>query len=283
MEYITLHNGVKAPVLGIGTFTISPADTETSVYEAIKMGYRMVDTANAYLNEEAVGKAIRRAIDEGIVKREDLFVSTKIWPTLYTAPSAVDDTLGRMGLDYLDLLFIHQPSGDFISGYKLIEGAYKRGKARSLGISNFHDEKLERLLAAAEVAPHVIQLETHPYCIKHKVIDRLAVYGTKVMGWYPLGHGDPGLANEPVFASLAGKYGKSNAQIILRWHTQMGFLTIPGSKTPAHIASNADIFDFTLTDGEMAEIAKLDGKKEYYHATDEVEERYATFHLPFEK
>lgn len=283
MEHITLQNGVKAPVLGIGTFTISPADTEVSVYEAIRMGYRMVDTANAYLNEEAVGKALRRAIDEGIVKREDVFVSTKIWPTLYTARSAVGDTLERMGLDYLDLLFIHQPAGDFISGYKLIEKAYKDGKVRSLGISNFHDEKLGRLLAAAEVKPHVIQLETHPYCIRHKVIDRLAEYGTRVMGWYPLGHGDPGLVNEPVFTSLARKYGKSNVQVVLRWHTQMGFLTIPGSKNPAHIASNADIFDFTLTEGEMAEIAKLDGKKQYYHATDEQEESYAAYHLPFEK
>lgn len=283
MEYVTLQNKIKVPVLGIGTFQISPADTENSVYEALKIGYRMVDTANAYMNEEAVGKGLRRAIDEGIVKRKDVFVSTKIWPTLYESQYAVDDTLKRLGVEYVDLLFIHQPAGNFIAGYKLIEKAYKEGKARSLGISNFHDEKLERLLAAAEIKPHVIQLETNPYCIKHKVIDRLSEYGTRVMGWYPLGHGDRSLVNEPVFTKLAEKYGKSNVQIVLRWHTQMGFLTIPGSKNPAHIKSNADIFDFKITDEEMAEIAKLDGKKEYYHASNALEESYATMHLPFER
>lgn len=283
MEYVKLYNGVESPVLGIGTFQISPADTETSVYEALKMGYRMVDTANAYMNEEAVGKGLRRAINEGIVKREDVFISTKLWPTLYESPYAMDDTLARLGVDYVDLLFIHQPAGNFVAGYQLLEQAYKDGKARSLGISNFHDEKLERLLAAAEIKPHVIQLETNPYCIKHKVIDRLAEYGTRVMGWYPLGHGDRTLVNEPVFTKLAQKYGKSNVQVVLRWHTQMGFLTIPGSKNPTHIKSNADIFDFKLTDEEMAEIAKLDGKKEYYHASDALEESYATMHLPFER
>lgn len=283
MEYVKLYNGVETPVLGIGTFMISPADTENSVYEALKMGYRMIDTANAYLNEEAVGKALRRAIDEGIVKREDVFISTKIWATLYENAEAVDDTLKRLGVDYVDLLFIHQPSGDFIAGYKLIEKAYKDGKARSLGISNFHDEKLERLLAAAEIKPHVIQLETNPYCIKHKVIDRLSEYGTRVMGWYPLGHGDKSLVNEPVFTRLAQKYGKSNVQVILRWATQKGFITIPGSKNPAHIKSNADIFDFRMTDEEMAEIALLDGKKAYYNPDPAREESYAQMHLPFEK
>lgn len=283
MEYVKLYNGVETPVLGIGTFMISPADTESSVYEALKTGYRMIDTANAYMNEEAVGKALRRAISEGIVKREDVFLSTKIWATLYESPNAVDDTLERLGVDHVDLLFIHQPAGNFIAGYKLIEKAYKDGKARSLGISNFHDEKLERLLAAAEIKPHVVQLETNPYCIKHKVIDRLAEYGTRVMGWYPLGHGDRELVNEPVFTKLAKKYNKSNAQVVLRWATQKGFITIPGSKNPAHIKSNADIFDFTMTDDEMAEIAKLDGKKSYYHATNATEESYAQMHLPFEK
>lgn len=283
MEYVTLYNGVKVPVLGIGTFMISPKDTENSVYEALKMGYRMVDTANAYMNEEAVGKALKRAESEGIVKREDVFVSTKIWATLYEDADAVDDTLKRLQLDYVDLLFIHQPGGNFIQGYKNIEKAYKEGKAKSLGISNFHDEKLERLLSAAKVKPHVIQLETNPYCIKHKTIDRLAEYGTRVMGWYPLGHGDRSLVNEPVFTKLAAKYGKSNAQVVLRWATQKGFITIPGSKNPAHIKANADIFDFKMTDEEMAEIAKLDGKKEYYHATNAQEESYASMHLPFER
>ena len=282
METIRLSNGVEVPVLGIGTFMITPTDTENAVYFAIKLGYRMIDTANAYMNEEAVGKAIAKAISEGLVKREELFVSTKIWPTLYEKADAVEQTLSRLGLDYVDLLFIHQPSGNFVAGYQLIEQAYKAGKAKSLGISNMHGDKLERLLNVAEIKPHVIQLEAHPYCTEHEIMDRLAECGTKLMGWYPLGHGDAGLKQEPVFSKLADKYHKSNVQIILRWHTQMGFLTIPGSKNPDHIRDNADIFDFTLTADEMAEIAKLDGTKKYYQADLATEEKYAEMHLPFE-
>ena len=282
MNNVRLYNGVEVPVLGIGTFMISPEDTERSVYSALKNGYRMIDTANAYMNEEAVGKALKKAIDEGFVKREDVFVSTKIWATLYNKEGAVDDTLARLGLDYVDLLFIHQPSGDFIAGYKLIEKAFKDGKTRSLGISNFHGEKLERLLEAAEIKPHVIQLEAHPYCTEKAIMDRLSEYGTKLMGWYPLGHGDAGLFNEPVFTRLAEKYHKSTAQVIIRWHTQMDFITIPGSKNSDHIRDNSDIFDFTLTDEEMAEIAALDGTKKYYNADNETEEKYAEMHLPFE-
>ena len=282
MEYVTLYNGVKAPSLGIGTFMISPEDTENAVYQAIKMGYRLIDTANGYLNEEAVGKGIKRAIDEGLVKREDLFLSTKIWPTLYENENAVDDTLKRLGVDYVDLLFIHQPAGNFIAGYKNIEKAYNEGKARSLGISNMHGEKLSRLLAAADIAPHVIQLETHPYCTEKDIMAQLKPYGTRQMGWYPMGHGDPGMKKEPVFVKLADKCNKSTAQIILRWHVQMGFITIPGSKNPDHIRSNADIFDFALTDDEMAEIAKLDGTKKYYNPDEATVEKYATMHLPFE-
>ena len=282
MEYITLYNNVTVPVLGIGTFMISPEDTENSVYAALKLGYRMVDTANAYMNEEAVGKALKKAIDEGIVTREEVFVSTKLWPTLYENDQAVDNTLKRLGLDYVDLLFIHQPAGNFIAGYRQLEKAYKEGKARSLGISNIDGEKLTRFLAETEIRPHVIQLEAHPYCTEKEIMSRLSEYGTKLMGWYPLGHGDPGLKKEEVFVKLADKYRKSATQIILRWHTQMGFMTIPGSKNPDHIRDNADIFDFTLTDEEMAEIAKLDGTKKYYHADNAQVEKYAQMHLPFE-
>ena len=282
MESIRLYNGVEVPVLGIGTFMISPEDTEKSVYAALKLGYRMIDTANAYMNEEAVGKALKKAINEGIVTREEVFVSTKIWATLYENENAVDDTLKRLDIDYVDLLFIHQPAGNYMTGYRMLEKAYKDGKAKSLGISNFEGEKLEKLLADSEIKPHVIQMEAHPYCTEKEIRDRLAEYGTATMGWYPLGHGDRGLVNEEVFTKLADKYRKSNAQIVLRWHTQMGFITIPGSKNPDHIRDNGDIFDFSLTEEEMAEIAKLDGTKKYYHADEEQVEKYATMHLPFE-
>ena len=282
MCYVKLYNNVEVPVLGIGTFMISPEDTEKSVYAALKLGYRMIDTANAYMNEEAVGKALKKAINEGIVTREEVFVSTKIWATLYENENAVDDTLKRLDLDYVDLLFIHQPAGNYMAGYRMLEKAYKDGKAKSLGISNFEGEKLEKILADSEIKPHVIQMEAHPYCTEKEIRDRLAEYGTATMGWYPLGHGDRGLVNEEVFTKLADKYRKSNAQIVLRWHTQMGFITIPGSKNPDHIRDNGDIFDFSLTEEEMAEIAKLDGTKKYYHADEEQVEKYATMHLPFE-
>jgi organophosphate reductase len=282
MEYTTLANDLKMPLLGLGTFMISPADAEASVYKALKNGYRLIDTANAYMNEAAVGKAMKRAMEEGIVKREEIFLSTKLWPTLYESDTAVDETLVRLGTDYIDLLFIHQPAGNFTAGYAKIETAYKAVKAHSLGISNFHGEKLERLLAEAEVKPHVIQLETHPYHIDHAVMKRLASYGTRLMGWYPLGHGDTTLLEEPIFLELADKYRKSTVQIILRWAVQRGFITIPGTKNPDHIRANFDIFDFVLTEAEMAEIAKLDGKKRYYTPDDATEEKYASMQLSFE-
>ena len=282
MDYITLYNGIKVPALGIGTFMLSPEDTEKSVYTALKLGCRMIDTANAYMNEEAVGRALKKAFAEKIVTREEVFVSTKLWPTLYENETAVEGTLSRLGLDYVDMLFIHQPAGNYMAGYRLLEKAYREGRAKSIAISNFHDESLENLLANAEIKPHAIQLETHPYCTELEIRNRLAEYGTKLMGWYPLGHGDAGLAREPVFEKLADKYRKSNSQIILRWHTQMGFMTIPGSKNPDHIRDNIDIFDFTLTDEEMAEIAKLDGTKKYYYASEEQVQKYAEMHLPFE-
>lgn len=282
MEYAKLSNGISAPLLGIGTFQISPADTENAVYSAIKDGYRLIDTANAYMNEEAVGKGIKKAIDEGLVQRNDLFVSTKLWPTLYESDHAVDDTLKRLGLDYVDLLFIHQPAGNYMAGYQNIEQAYKDGKAKSLGISNMYGDKLDNLLQHAEIKPHVGQYELHPYFTEKDLRQKLGKIGTTMMGWYPLGHGDSGLAKEPVFTKLAEKYGKSPIQVILRWHTQMGFLTIPGSKNPAHIKSNFDVFDFKLTDDEMAEIAKLDGTKRYYTPDPKTEEQYASFKLGFE-
>ena len=282
MDYITLYNGIAVPALGIGTFLMSPEDTERAVYTALKLGYRMIDTANAYMNEEAVGNALKRAFEEGIATRGEVFVSTKLWPTLYENETAVEGTLSRLGLDYVDMLFIHQPAGNYRAGYRQLEKAYKEGKARSIAISNFHDESLEDLLKNAEIKPHAIQLETHPYCTEKDIMGRLAQYGTRQMGWYPMGHGDAGLANEAIFRKLADKYRKSSKQIILRWHTQMGFITIPGSKNPDHIRDNIDIFDFALTEEEMAEIAKLDNTKRYYYADDAQVQKYAEMHLPFE-
>ena len=275
MEIIRLNNGVEMPDFGIGTFLLSPDEAERSVYEALQCGYRMVDTANAYMNEKAVGRAIRRSG----VKREEIFVSTKLWPTVYEDDNAVDETLKRLGLDYVDLLFIHQPAGNYMAGYRQMEKAYKEGKIKAIGISNFHDEKLRDILENAQIKPQVIQTEAHPYFPQTALREELKDYDIRIMAWYPLGHGDKDLINEPVFAKLAEKYGKTPAQIILRWHTQMGFIVIPGSKNPDHVRENFEIFDFKLTEDEMKEIAAIDKGVRYYNATPEQEEAYASMTL----
>ena len=279
MEYTVLNNGIKCPVVGIGTFMLTPADAENSVREALKMGYSLVDTANAYVNERACGRGIK---DSGL-RREDVFVSTKLWPSEYENENAVDETLERLGLDYVDLLYIHQPAGNWLAGYRQLEKAYKEGKAKSIGISNFEGEYIAELETKWEIAPQFIQVEAHPYFTQQELRKTLDKYDIRLMSWYPLGHGDKTLINEPVFAELGKKYGKSPAQIILRWHTQMGFVVIPGSRNVDHIRDNLNILDFTLTEDEMAQIAKLDKGNRYYHRTDEQLRGFAAWRPEFEK
>ena len=279
MEKIVLNNGVTCPVIGIGTFMLEPADAENSVREALKMGYTLVDTANAYVNERAVGRGIK---DSGVA-REDIFLSTKLWPSEYENENAVDETLERLGVDYVDLLYIHQPAGNWLAGYRQLEKAYKEGKAKAIGISNFEGEYIEELQTKWEIVPQFIQVEAHPYFTQTELRKTLDKYGIKLMSWYPLGHGDKSLIEEPVFAELGKKYGKSSAQIILRWHTQMGFAVIPGSKNVDHIKDNLDILDFALTDEEMAEIAKLDRGERYYHRTDEQLVQFAAWQPAYEE
>ena len=279
MEYVTLNNGIKCPVVGIGTFMLTPADAENSVREALKMGYSLVDTANAYVNERACGRGIK---DSGL-KREDVFLSTKLWPSEYENENAVDETLERLGVDYVDLLYIHQPAGNWMAGYRQLEKAYREGKARSIGISNFEGKFIAELETKWEVVPQFIQVEAHPYFPQQELRRTLDKYDIKLMSWYPLGHGDKSLISEPVFAKLAGKYGKSPAQIILRWHTQMGFVVIPGSRNVDHIRDNLNILDFTLTADEMVQIAELDKGERYYHRTDEQLVGFAAWRPEFEK
>ena len=278
MEYLTLNNVLLCPAAGIGTYLLAPADAENSVRESLKMGCRLIDTANVYVNERAVGRGMK---DSG-VKREELFLSTKLWPTEYENPDAVDETLARLGVEYVDLLYIHQPAGNWLAGYRQLEKAYKEGKAKAIGISNFEGKYIEELQNKWEIIPQFIQVEAHPYFTQKELRKTLEQYGIRLMSWYPLGHGDKSLMEEPVFVELGKKYGKSPAQVILRWHTQMGFAVIPGSKNIDHIRDNLDIFDFTLTEGEMAEIAKLDKGKRYYHRTDDQLEQFAVWRPAYE-
>ena len=277
MEYLTLNNGNKMPMAGIGVFLLNPEETELSVLSALADGIRLIDTANGYMNEKAVGRAIAKSS----VAREDIFLVTKLWPTVYTDENAIDDTLARLGTDYVDLLFLHQPAGDWRTGYKMMEKAYKEGKVKALGLSNFPIDWLKEIIETAEIKPQMVQVEAHPYYPQTELKKVLAETGMGLMAWYPLGHGDKNLINEPVFTKLAEKYGKSNAQIILRWHVQSGNVIFPGSKNPAHIRDNFNIFDFALTDEEMAEIAAVDKNVRYYNATIEDAQKYAKMAMDF--
>ena len=272
MEYATLNNGIKMPMAGIGTFLLTPDEAEASVLSALQCGYRLIDTANAYVNEKAVGRAMRKS---GI-PRDEIFLETKLWPSFYEQEDAVEKTLQRLGTDYIDLLLIHQPAGNYIAGYRLMEKAYKEGKVRAIGLSNFTPEQVQEVLDICEVKPAVLQTEVHPYSQEKELKAFLDKEGIVIQAWYPLGHGDKTLREEPLFTELAHKYGKSNSQIILRWHIQSGNIVIPGSKNPQHIKDNLDVFDFTLTDNELDRIAAMDQQKRYYHSTPAMLKKYAS-------
>lgn len=269
--YVKLNNGVEMPMAGIGTFLLSPQEAEASCISALQDGYRLIDTANAYVNEKAVGRAMKKS---GIA-REEIFLETKLWPSFYNDVDAVEKTLQRLDTDTIDLLLLHQPAGNYIAGYRLMEQAYKAGKVRAIGLSNFNEEQIREILSVCEVRPAVLQTEIHPYSQEKGLKEFLSKEDIVIQAWYPLGHGDAALLQEPVFAKLAEKYGKSNAQIILRWHIQAGNVVIPGSKNPEHIRANFDLFDFELTAEEMQEIQKLNKDKRYYTSTPELLKSYA--------
>ena len=270
MEYATLNNGVKIPMAGIGTFLLTSDEAEASVLSALQCGYRLIDTANAYVNEKAVGRAMKKSG----VPREEIFLETKLWPSFYEQEDAVEKTLKRLDTDYIDLLLLHQPAGNYVAGYRQMEKAYKEGKVKAIGLSNFNEKQIQEILDICEVNPAVLQTEVHPYSQEKKLKEFLDKEDIVIQAWYPLGHGDKELIQEPLFTELGKKYGKSNAQIILRWHIQDGNIVIPGSKNPAHIKDNFDLFDFALTDEEMAKITALDKQKRYYTSTPEMLKKY---------
>lgn len=275
MEYFTLNNEIKMPMAGIGVFMMSPAEAEAAVETALKSGVRLIDTANGYMNESGTGRGIKKSG----VPREEIFLVTKLWPTVYEKETAVDETLQRLGTDYIDLLFLHQPTDNWREGYRQIEKAYKEGKVKAIGLSNFPDDLLKEAIDTMEIKPQVVQVEAHPYFPQTELKKVLEQTGMGLMAWYPLGHGDKSLIGEPVFGELSEKYGKTNAQVILRWHIQSGNIVIPGSKNTDHIRDNFDIFDFKLTGEDMAKIAGVDKNVRYYTATPEKVAAYAAMEL----
>ena len=265
--YLTLNNGVKIPQFGIGVFLIDGEDnTEKAVLEALKMGYRHIDTAHAYFNEKGVGAAVRKS---GI-PRNEIFVTSKLWPTEYgegLTYKQVEKMLKRLGLDYIDMILLHHPMKDFVGAWKDLEKLNKEGKVKAIGISNFdrHMDNLHKLLKNATIKPAVCQSECHPYQALAKFRKELEPHKTLIEAYYPIGHGDKGLMNHELFTKLTKKYKKTNVQIILRWHIQIGNIVIPKSSNPAHLKENFEIFDFELTKEEMEEIKKLDQEKNYFN------------------
>lgn len=260
---VMLNNGIAMPILGIGTFTLSNQEASDSVYWALREGYRLIDTARIYGNEIGVGEGIRRAIEEGIVSREEIFVTTKMWTSDYNdGNAAINASLERLGLDYIDLMILHhsQPLND-VTAYEAMEQAVEDGRLISIGLSNYYEpEDFDRLVKSVTIKPAILQNETHPYHQSHEMRDHIAQYGTVLESWFPLG----GRGNtqtmfaDPTIASIASSHGKTSAQIILRWHLQDGHIAIPGSSNEEHIKENIDIFDFALTDEEMEQMASLE-------------------------
>jgi len=279
MEQVILNNGVIMPTLGIGTFLISPPDAFNGVKEALKMGYRHIDTANMYGNERAVGRAIK----ESGVPRNEIFLATKIWPTEYHNPNIVEETLERLGVDYVDLLYVHQPAGDWKACYKMIEKAYKEGKTKAIGISNMEGHWLDELYSFCEIKPQVIQVECHPYFPQEELVEQIKKDDIKIVSWFPLGHGDPTLLNQKVIGEIAKKHGVSNAQVLLRWQLDKGFTVIPGSKNVDHIRDNYEILSFSLDKEDMEKIATLNNGKKYNIQTPEKLEIYANRVPVYEK
>ncbi|PTT63099.1 aldo/keto reductase [Arthrobacter sp. HMWF013] len=257
METVILNNGAEMPVLGFGVLQIPGDETEEAVLAALEAGYRLIDTAALYQNEEAVGRAISRS---GI-PRDELFITTKVWVQNageHNTIQSFNNSLQRLGLDYIDLYLVHQPYGDYYSQWRALQGFHEEGRARAIGVSNFHPDRLVDLITHNEITPAVNQIETHPLYQRAEDQRIMQEHGVQIMSWAPFARGKNDLFTHPVLASIAGAHGKSVAQVVLRWLNQRGVVVIPKSANPERITQNIQVFDFSLTDGEMARIARLD-------------------------
>ena len=262
MEFLTLNTGAKMPLEGFGVFQVpDPAVCEQAVYDAIKTGYRLIDTAQAYMNEEAVGKAVSRAISEGLVKREELFITTKVWvsnmKTEDTAYSSVKGSLKKLNLEYIDLVLLHQAMGDYFAAYRGITKAYKEGIVKAIGVSNFYPAILANFCETVEVIPAVNQVELHPFFAQETALETMKKYSVAPQAWGPLAEGKHNIFKHPVLTEIGNKYGKTAAQVALKWNTQRGVSILPKSVHKERMEQNIDIWNFKLSDDDMKKIAEL--------------------------
>lgn len=279
MEYATLQNGLKMPMLGYGTIGQAGEQIADNVAFALRHSYELIDTANRYGNEVEVGRGLKKSGR----RREEIFLETKLGPTLYENEAAIDGTLKRLGVDTIDLMILHHPVNNYLYAYGMLEKAYKAGKLRAIGVSNFPVEKLREVLDHCEIPPMVMQVEGHPYYPAEAVKHFCDEHRIQLQCWYPLGHGSSQLLQDPVITDIAQAHGKSAAQVVLRWHIQMGFCPVPGSKSPAHIQENGEIFDFALTPEEMERMAGINRHTPFYQVTPESLQRLATTKCNFEE
>ena len=263
MEFAMLNNGIKMPMEGFGVFQVrDKEECKRSVLDAIKAGYRLIDTAASYTNEDAVGEAVKEAIAQGICTREELFITSKMWvqdmQNYETAKAAIDASLNAMGLEYLDLYLLHQAMKDYFSAWRAMEDAYKEGKLRAIGVSNFYPHTLTNFCETVEIKPMVNQVELHPYFTQENALETMEYYGVQPEAWAPLGGGRYKPFDDPMLQKIAAVHGKTVGQVILRWNVQRGVVVIPKSTHKERIEENIDIWDFTLTEEEMKRIASLD-------------------------
>ena len=262
-----LNNGYQMPILGLGTWTLSNAQAEESVYNAIKTGFRLIDTAEYYGNEVGVGKGVKKSIEEGIVKREDIFITSKIMPGAYSNPDvAIEDSLKNLDVDYIDLMLIHQPGNNDERVYRSMEKYYNQGKLKAIGISNYYTKnQVDKVLSYAKVIPAIIQNENHIFYQNNELQEYVKKNKIIIESWYPFGgrgHTSESFNND-VIKKLASKYNKTSAQIIIRWHLQAGYIVIPGSSNAEHIRENYNVFDFELSQDDMKEIYNVNINKRY--------------------
>ncbi|MDO4556184.1 MAG: aldo/keto reductase [Lachnospiraceae bacterium] len=257
MEYIKLSNGVAMPILGYGVYQVTKEECERCVLDALKAGYRGIDTAQSYFNEEEVGSAIEKS---GVV-REEIFLTTKVWIEHYgyeECRKSVEESLKKLKTDYLDLCLLHQPFADYYGAWRALEDMYEEGKIRAIGVSNFYPDRLIDLASFGRIKPMINQVETHPHnqqVVAKKYMDK---YGIQIEAWAPFGEGRGGLFEDETLAAIGAKYGKTVAQVILRWHIQRGVVVIPKSTHYERMVENRNVFDFQLSDEDMSQIAALD-------------------------